>query len=209
MNYKLQRFIENIIIVSVLIGFIYGVFVLFISFIQGSSTNVQHSIPKIIKKPKNLNINKVVNLEKNISEIIKKDIITTQLKTIISETNDTIVDNVKDNKTIMQEKDINQNITIEKAKQQFFNKKRLNKFLKTLKNLINNAIDKSVQTTSLDIRITILDNGNLEKVTYVGGDKLLFDENKDIIIGLFPVDIHEDIKNQFPRYFRMTIKYNK
>ena len=74
--------------------------------------------------------------------------------------------------------------------------------------IVDDMIDINAQKDYLKIRITILNDGSYEDLRYIDGNKMLFDTNKKNILKVFPVFLNEKIQNQFPRYVRMTIKYN-
>lgn len=87
--------------------------------------------------------------------------------------------------------------------------KMLKTFLDDLELKLTNSIVQNIdsnETKSLRYRITVLKDGNYEQLTFVGGDKVLFEENQDNIIKVFPVTIDEKIKDEFPRYIRLNIK---
>jgi hypothetical protein len=86
-------------------------------------------------------------------------------------------------------------------------------FLKNTKEQINSQIIRDTNLSSdmnlsnkLKFKVTILKDGNYERLQYISGDKELFNKNKDNILTVFPVHIADEIKDQFPRYFRMDIK---
>lgn len=64
----------------------------------------------------------------------------------------------------------------------------------------NNTLDQSFK-----IRVTVLKSGDYEQLTFVEGNKALFDSNKNNILKLFPLDIDEKIRDEFPRYLRLHI----
>jgi len=89
-------------------------------------------------------------------------------------------------------------------------------FLANTKQKVYNSIDwskanKDIQDNFLKIRVTILKDGNYEQLIFVDGDKELFEANKQNITKIFPLIIKDDIKDDFPRYFRMNfdISYDK
>lgn len=96
------------------------------------------------------------------------------------------------------------------------NKKNVDKsdlrvFLRQLKFDIASNIDKSDAQNSdesqkLKIRITVLKDGNYERLHFVDGNKKLFDKNKENILKVFPLNISDSIVSEFPRYVRISIK---
>ncbi len=88
----------------------------------------------------------------------------------------------------------------------------INTFLRTTKNSINQKVklflDKNTIpiNKTVNIRLTVLKDGNFEHLKYMGGDKQYFDLIKEEIKKVFPLYIDIRIDDQFPRYFRMTVK---
>lgn len=65
---------------------------------------------------------------------------------------------------------------------------------------LNNTLDQSFK-----MRVTVLKSGEYEQLTFVEGNKKLFEYNKNNILKLFPLDIDEKIRDEFPRYLRLRI----
>ena len=85
--------------------------------------------------------------------------------------------------------------------------KLINYFLVNTKNKINTSIKQKSnnQNGYVNIRVTILKDGNFEHLKFMGGDKQYFDTIKPLIETIFPLVMEEKIDDQFPRYFRMRI----
>jgi len=87
----------------------------------------------------------------------------------------------------------------------------LQKFKDDLKLQITNSIvtkdslNKSTQE-ELQIRITVLKDGSFEDLTFISGDKNLFDMNEENIKNIFPIAVDAAIVDDFPRYIRLTIE---
>lgn len=64
------------------------------------------------------------------------------------------------------------------------------------------------ENLNLSIRITVLKNGLFEQLTFVSGNKQIFDANKDNITKIFPLNIDEKIIADFPRYLRFSFEFN-
>ena len=86
-------------------------------------------------------------------------------------------------------------------------------FYKDIENKINTNISKNINKKTLDslgeinIRITILKDGKYEQLTLMSGDKNSFDSIKSSVLKVFPLTMPEDLKENFPRYFRMKVEH--
>ncbi len=87
----------------------------------------------------------------------------------------------------------------------------LRKFLADLKKEIKQKIDLDgvdiEQNNFLSIRITILKNGTYEQLVFVAGNKIIYDNNVENILGVFPLTIDEKIIADFPRYIRYRFEF--
>lgn len=84
-------------------------------------------------------------------------------------------------------------------------------FLRNLKfsmasNIVKRDDINATESQELKLRVTVLKDGNFEDLLFVGGDKQLFEMNKENIQSVFPVRIDDKIKEDFPRYVRISIK---
>lgn len=74
-------------------------------------------------------------------------------------------------------------------------------------------IDRSFDKTSfkrgefLNIRVTILKDGSYEQLTFLNGNSEYFNKIKPQIEQMFPLNIEENLKGHFPRYYRMKIDF--
>lgn len=124
------------------------------------------------------------------------------------------------NNTRLKKENLNLNKTTNKKKEKVSVKKNvvLNKkdIIKILHSYINN-VKKTIESNTpnitnlkdntIKIRITVLRNGNYQNFKYISGNKrLIYDTNK-AVKKTFPMPFNDIIKNQFPRYLRLTIKY--
>lgn len=86
-------------------------------------------------------------------------------------------------------------------------------FYKDIENKINTNISKNLNKKTLDslgeinIRITILKDGKYEQLTLMSGDKNSFDSIKSSVLKVFPLTMPENLKENFPRYFRMKVEH--
>ena len=83
------------------------------------------------------------------------------------------------------------------------------KYIAYVKNTIqkNTITLNNVSSNSLKIRITVLKNGNYQNIKFVGGNKKLYSETKKSIKKSFPMPLNDIIKEKFPRYLRLEIKF--
>ncbi|AXK48724.1 hypothetical protein CRU87_05675 [Aliarcobacter trophiarum LMG 25534] len=74
-------------------------------------------------------------------------------------------------------------------------------------------IDRSFDKTSfkrgefVNIRVTILKDGSYEQLTFLNGNSEYFNKIKPQIEQMFPLNIEENLKGHFPRYYRMKIDF--
>lgn len=88
----------------------------------------------------------------------------------------------------------------------------LQKFLVETKQKIKEKIVfDSIETDNsnfLSIRITVLKNGTYEQLTFIDGNKIIFDNNIDTITSIFPLTIDKKIQPDFPRYLRYRFEFS-
>jgi len=82
-------------------------------------------------------------------------------------------------------------------------------FEKKVQDNINKNIDKSSFKTGqyVNLRITILKNGKFEQISFMGGNSDYFNLIKKSVEDVFPLEIMEELKTHFPRYYRMKIDF--
>ncbi|MEA3498300.1 MAG: hypothetical protein U9R16_04490 [Campylobacterota bacterium] len=191
MTGRRRNYIENIFILAVVAGGLYYSFTLIFTTDntkQNPITKQEIITPKTtiqpieeIKQTKEVKVVKVVKEVKSATKIIEK-----KEPTQISEKKESLT---------------------------FEQKIDLNFFLKNLKKEINNTITEnsdSTETTKnkyLKIRVTVLKDGSFEQLKYIAGEKRYFNSIQHKVKNAFPVNIKQNIQNQFPRYVRMDIKY--
>ena len=88
-------------------------------------------------------------------------------------------------------------------------KAKIEAFYQTIREKINSNIDKSALKRGeyINIRLTLLKDGRYEQLTFMDGNKEYFELVKSSIYKAFPVVMPNEIKNNFPRYFRMKIEF--
>jgi hypothetical protein len=58
----------------------------------------------------------------------------------------------------------------------------------------------------VNIRLTILKDGRYEQLTFMDGNKENFELFRSSITKVFPIKMNDNLKENFPRYFRMKIE---
>lgn len=193
--------LEDMFIIFVVLGIIYGIYNFF-----ALDDEVKIEPQRIIEKPIN-------DSEKNSSNT--KDINITSISPIKKEIKkENIIQKVevKEEKKELKKQEPKKEIVIEKTITQ---PSTLSAFNNNLKKKINTIVAKKIKNDtyfankhgSLNIRLTILVDGTYERLRYVDGDMALYDFVKKDIVSVFPVVLHKNIQEKFPRYFRMKIEY--
>jgi hypothetical protein len=85
-------------------------------------------------------------------------------------------------------------------------------FFRNIEEKIYANIEKNIDQTSIknnafvNIRVTILKDGRYEQLTFMDGSKDNFELFKPSITQVFPLQMNDTLKENFPRYFRMKIE---
>lgn len=181
---------------------------------ENNSPKIENKVENINITPENKNITETQNVTKTEQKIEQK--IETTEQTIKEENNSPKIENKNSSEisTVTKEESIkpkiieplkptesNINLTDEKAK--------IELFYQNIRGQINSNIDKSTLKSGefVNIRLTILKDGRYEQLTFIEGNKEYFELVKPSINKTFPIEIPNDIKNNFPRYFRMKIEF--
>lgn len=88
------------------------------------------------------------------------------------------------------------------------------KFYKNLKDKIYTNIDSNLNKSTFnepvfaEIRVTILKDGRYEQLILSNGNMEFFNAIKSSIANSFPIEINPNLKNIFPRYYRLKIEFN-
>ena len=203
MQGKMKSFFEDTGIILVLSASIYGGYNIYNTFFDETvkSSNItelkEKKVLNIIDSNESNNVEKILTIKQPIKEATE----------VIAE--NTISDTVVKNKIIDEVPAIVDKIETKKEKNVDLGKLRT--FLRDLKfKIATNIVKRDDLNESisqkLKIRVTVLKDGNYEELTFVNGDEKLFEMNKENIINIFPVQIDEKIKDDFPRYVRISIK---
>ena len=99
--------------------------------------------------------------------------------------------------------------TTEALSTQEEDKAKIELFYEQIRAQINSNIDKSLikNKEAVSIRLTILKDGRYEQITLTEGNKENFELIRPSITKAFPVKIDDNLKANFPRYFRMKIEF--
>jgi len=202
MHGKTKSFFEDtsiIIIAIVAISAIYYIYSNYFNEVKITNTNT-NAIDKVEKQK----IKSAVKIEKIVQKKIKVEIKKepTQQEVILP--------------IEIEEKTIESKVEIKKVEkiEKKVDLKLLRSFLietqyKIRKNIIypiNIDTNETQQNRTLKFKITILKDGSYEQLTYVNGNKELFQNNKENILKIFPLVIDDKIAGDFPRYLRIKIK---
>lgn len=198
MRGKTKSFFEDISIITIVIGIIYGIYYFYSSFGESTKSEEIITIPKVKKEPIQLH---------NIIKSKNNKTITTKIKLKIEPKS-----TIKKEPKIKQEVKTSIHTILKKTK--IVDLKMLRAFLiETQYNIRKNLIYPqniigSQGNNFLKIKITILKNGTCERVQFVSGNKKMFILNEKNILKVFPLTIDKKISDDFPRYLRMNIKIN-
>ena len=207
MHGKMRSFFEDTGIILVLAGIIYGGYYLYTSFpndnnVISSTIEIQKKV--VIKKDK-------IIIDDNKSTVIENKIISDDNKSIIIKK----VDLIKLQKDIIiqepeqQEEPILPEVKNKAEKNVDVNALRI--FLRSIKftiarNIVKRDDVNETISQNLKIRITVLKDGTYEELKFLSGDQKLFEMNKMNILKIFPLTITDNIKDEFPRYIRISTK---
>lgn len=178
--------------------------------VQPKELNVVNQLENVIKEePKEQTITETT--QTNIEAPIVTEVPTTNETTTSEEIHkvepspsDSLVQDIQtnenENKDINDSNNENEIISIE----QFFKN-----FEKKVYENINKNVDKSLLRSGqfVNIKVTFLKDGNFEQLTFVSGNIGYFNLIKSSIEESFPVFINNSVKNNFPRYYRMSIEF--
>ena len=214
MRGKNKSFIEDTIILFVIGIIIYAVYSFF--FASDEEVEIQNE-PAVVER--NVSTDSQVdkdsiNNEKVADEKINEDIIQTQREKpvqIEEETKD-IIEAIPDDKI-----EVKKEITKEVKETETPNLSEITDieiFYKSIEDKIYANIESNVDKTLIkdnafvNIRVTILKDGRYEQLIMTKGDEEFFNSIKSSILEVFPLEINQNLKNIFPRYYRLTIELN-
>lgn len=221
MKTKNKSFLEDTFILFIIGIIIYAIYSFFFS--SNENENEKRDEPIIIEK-KTQNSLADKNIENSIKDIETFDHEETILneKTILNEESIVEEEKIKIDEENLEDKDLLEdsiptsneedklNSDQEKKTEVVISEKKddLDSFYQNIKDDIYINIKKNPLKNDevLSIRLTILKNGNYQQLTLLNGNKKHFNQVKDSILKVFPLKIDENLKEKFPRYFRMKIE---
>ena len=210
MRGKNKSFLEDTIILFVIGIIIYAIYSFFFASTQEEIQTEPIAVERNISTETQVS-DAAIDNEKVSTEKINEDIVHTQkeepLK--VEETTKDIIENIPE--------DIHQNrAEIKKTEkntevQSTSEITDVELFYRSIEEKIYSNIERNVDKTSINngfvnIRVTILKDGRYEQLTFMDGNKDNFELFKSSITKVFPLNINESIKENFPRYFRMKIE---
>ncbi|BFU78395.1 hypothetical protein ALC152_16100 [Arcobacter sp. 15-2] len=223
MQGKTKSFFEDTIIILVLAVIIIVGYTLYSKYqdktsidemLNSTAKSIEKFITIIKKVP--LEIQKILNAEQNsYSEVLFADTNTTNIKKINVEEQIDVNNTIQKIAPTIEDVNIS-SVTVSNTVEKTIAKETLDvillrDFLKSLKSKLRKSI---VQNSELNVtknqklrfRITLLKDGSYEQLKFIGGDKELFETNKENILQNFPVEIDSSIQQEFPRYIRINLQ---
>lgn len=232
MTGKNKSFLEDIFILTTIAIIIYGSYTFFFSANENIKTienkvtietQLENEVNTIAKEDEITQTNEEIVINENTNEEITKDTLIDENKdeVTIKEENspieitnpnssnnpiEKIIEVKKEEIPIIVEKKEKEPsvITNEKITIESFYKSIEEKIYSNIKKNLNK--DKLISTTFTNIRVTILQDGKYEQLTFMGGNKQYFKQIEASILEIFPLSVDNSIKDKFPRYFRMKIE---
>lgn len=216
MRGKNKSFLEDIIIFFILGIIIYAIYSFF--FASNEEVEIQNEPITVERNISAEEQNKdSINDEKVAAEKINEDIVQTQKEEPlqIKETTKDIIENIPDEKIktkIDTKSEIKKTeITAETQSVNVSEITDVELFYRSIEEKIYANIEKNVDKTLINngfvnIRVTILKDGRYEQLTFMDGSKDNFELFKPSITQVFPLQMNDTLKENFPRYFRMKIE---
>ena len=210
MRGKNKSFLEDTIILFVIGIIIYAIYSFFFASTQEEIQTEPIAVERNISTETQVS-DAAIDNEKVSTEKINEDIVHTQkeepLK--VEETTKDIIENIPEdihqNRAEIKKTEINTEV------QSTSEITDVELFYRSIEEKIYSNIERNVDKTSINngfvnIRVTILKDGRYEQLTFMDGNKDNFELFKSSITKIFPLNINESIKENFPRYFRMKIE---
>ena len=201
MKTKNKSFLEDTFILFIIGLIIYAIY----SFLFSSNENTQTEEPKITIEEKvetpliNETIDNKLKNDEAIFEEIKEEHIPIEQKEITP---------IEEIKTDIKSKVVTSSLENKVETRNIDQKDQVELFYETIREKIN----KNIETTPanegeyINIKLTILKDGRYEQLTFMDGSKDNFELFKPSITQVFPLQMNDTLKENFPRYFRMKIE---
>lgn len=201
MKTKNKSFLEDTFILFIIGLIIYAIY----SFLFSSNENTQTEEPKITIEEKvetpliNETIDNKLKNDEAIFEEIKEEHIPIEQKEITP---------IEEIKTDIKSKVVPSALENKVETRNIDQKDQVELFYETIREKIN----KNIETTPanegeyINIKLTILKDGRYEQLTFMDGSKDNFELFKPSITQVFPLQMNDTLKENFPRYFRMKIE---
>ena len=210
MRGKNKSFLEDTIILFVIGIIIYAIYSFFFASTQEEIQTEPIAVERNISTETQVS-DAAIDNEKVSTEKINEDIVHTQKEepVKIEETTKDIIENIPEdihqNRAEIKKTEINTEV------QSTSEITDVELFYRSIEEKIYSNIERNVDKTSINngfvnIRVTILKDGRYEQLTFMDGNKDNFELFKSSITKIFPLNINESIKENFPRYFRMKIE---
>ena len=200
MKTRNKSFLEDTFILFIIGLIIYAIY----SFLFSSNENTQTEEPKITIEEKvetpllNETIDNKLKNDEAIFEEIKEENVPIEQKEITP---------IEEIKTDIKSRIVPSALENKVETRNIDQKDQVELFYETIREKIN----KNIETTPanegeyINIKLTILKDGRYEQLILADGNKEYFEKIKSSITKVFPVKIDDNLKDSFPRYFRMKI----
>ena len=236
MRGKTKSFFEDTFILLIVAVFIYLIYSFFFSSteevkVEEQKATIEKRVEINNSKEPVTNEIKVLNgikednnipekVEEKVSELPKTEPIQKEQIEELSKNNETLpverkieekIEPMKVEPLII-EKNTTETVNVQTT-QELDDKAKIEAFYSTIREKIYANINKNVDKSLIkngefvNIRLTVLKDGNYEQLTYIEGNKDYFELFRSSIKEAYPVKIDDSLKSNFPRYFRMKIEF--
>lgn len=200
MKTRNKSFLEDTFILFIIGLIIYAIY----SFLFSSNENTQTEEPKITIEEKvetpllNETIDNKLKNDEAIFEEIKEENVPIEQKEITP---------IEEIKTDIKSRIVPSALENKVETRNIDQKDQVELFYETIREKINKNIEIPPinEGEYINIKLTILKDGRYEQLILADGNKEYFEKIKSSITKVFPVKIDDNLKDSFPRYFRMKI----
>lgn len=210
MRARSRNFLEDISVFVVLGILIYAIYSYFFStpeYVPLENKTVIEKKVELNQDEKEIKVEEEISQKENVKENEDLTIKENQPNEVINKETPSEIEKVE----VIE--DVKSPESTEKQTAQVNSNETIELFYKNIENKINTNISKNLNKKTLDslgeinIRITILKDGKYEQLTLMSGDKNSFDSIKSSVLKVFPLTMPENLKENFPRYFRMKVEH--